>query len=269
MIAQGSKQPVGSAKTSVSEKTVGIVDRAAAILEAFDRVSSILSLPELSDRVSLPKPTCFRIAAVLVRLGWLEQNQASGLYSLGLASLKYSEALLASYKIRGLARPVMQGLRDELNETVILSVCDGDFRYNIDSVESAQMIGQTQQIGVPIPLYAGAASRVFLAALKADDLQAYFSRTKLTPFSGLTLTDAEALQREIARIRRIGYAKSAGEFTPGTHAIAALITRPHPADLAALHVSIPAARYSPSLERQCAASLQAAVQQISASDPTE
>jgi DNA-binding IclR family transcriptional regulator len=209
----------------------------------------------------------FRLAVVLTRLELLEQNGA-GAYSLGLANLRLAGALLAGLPIRALARPAMERLRDALNETVVLSLRDGDFRYNIDSVESTRAIGQTQQIGAPIPLYAGAASRAILAAMPSDEREAYIARASLRSFSEATITDPESLREQIERTRRRGYVVTAGEFTAHSHAVARLIQAPPRYGLSALHVSIPPARFSKSLERRAIAGLAKAVAEIeSASQP--
>lgn len=240
-------------------KKVSIVDRAATMIECLEKSRRELSLADLSKRMSLPKPTAFRIATGLVRAGILEQNTGNGTYSLGFQTLFYAENLLASIPIRSIARPVMETLRDEINETIVLSIRDGDFRYNIDSVESTHAIGQTQRIGVPIPLYAGAASRVMLAAFTQNDLRAYLARVDLRRFSESTITDRKKLEAAIVKIRNDGYCRTSGEFTPGSHAVACSIGAPASFKAAALHVSIPSARYSPLLERKALKSLQAGI----------
>ncbi|MDB5643530.1 MAG: IclR family transcriptional regulator [Hyphomicrobiales bacterium] len=246
----------------MSEKIVRIVDRAATIMAAFGASSVSLSLPDLSARAGLAKPTAFRLATVLVRLGWLEQQAGTGAYTLGNAALHHAHTLLGAIPMRGVLRPVMETLRDEINETVVLSLRDGDFRYNIDSVESRHTIGQTQQIGVAIPLYAGAASRVLLAAQPNNAVQAYLARTDIRAYTGATLTQEAVLLQELRSIRETGVAVSAGEFTSGAHAVAALFRQGD--ETAALHFSIPAGRFSPELAERCKSALLAAAQALHA-----
>lgn len=243
-------------------KRVGIVDRAALILECFSRATPELSLPQIAARLKLPKATAFRILTNLVRLGLLDHNPSANLYTLGFGALRLADGLLLSLPIRERARPIMQAIRDAVNESVVLSVREGDERYNIDSVESTHAIGQTQQIGVPIPLYAGAASRVLLAALPDAEIAAYLSRAERVAFSTSTMTDAARLQEEIARIRRRGYATSAGEFTAGGHAVACAVLSPEGQAAGAIHVSIPKTRFTRELEARCAHELVAGARAI-------
>ncbi|MCU1500133.1 MAG: IclR family transcriptional regulator [Acidimicrobiales bacterium] len=239
---RGTLQAIAQGETA--GKIVSVVNRAAALLECFDNDHASLTLGDLSNRMALPKPSVFRIATGLVRNGFLEHDEDKGVYGLGGAVHRLSETLLAGMSLRKIALPAMKALRDDLNETVILSVREAYVRYNIDSAESTHAIGQAQQIGVPIPLYAGAASRVMLAALGDEELDSYLKAVVLRPFSDKTIISVNSLREAIARVRNAGYASTSGEFTPGSHAIARLVKTPDSMPTAALHVSIPAARYS-------------------------
>lgn len=236
-------------------KRVGIVDRAASILGCFSRAAPELSLPQISVRLNLPKATTFRLLTNLVRHGLLEHNANANLYTLGFGTLRLADAVLQSLAIRAQARPAMQAIREAVNETVVLSVRDGDDRYNVDSIESTHAIGQTQRIGAAIPLYAGAASRVLLAAMSDEEIDAYFARVERNPFSATTITDPRRLTNEIARIRRRRFATSAGEFTPGGRAVARAIFDWDGRAAGALHVSIPDTRFSKAVEKRCADAL--------------
>ena len=76
-------------------------------------------------------------------------------------------------------------------------------------------------LGVRAPLYAGVASKVLLAGMEDDEIEAYLSRTELTPLQRTTITDKTVLWREIRTIRKRGYAESKGEIFTGGGALAA------------------------------------------------
>jgi DNA-binding IclR family transcriptional regulator len=245
-------------------KRVGIVDRAASILDCFSRATPELTLPQIATRLKLPKATAFRILTNLVHHGLLEHNATANVYTLGFGTLRIADVLLRSLEIRTIARPVMRTIRDALNETVVLSIRDGDARYNIDSVESTHAVGQTQQIGVPIPLYAGAASRALLAALSDEAVAAYLARADRIAFSPTTMIDDQRLKEEITRVRKRGVATSSGEFTAGGHAVACAILDQTGTAVGALHVSIPGARFTKALEKTCAEHVRNGAKRIAA-----
>jgi IclR family pca regulon transcriptional regulator len=78
-------------------------------------------------------------------------------------------------------------------------------------------------LGVQAPLYAGAASKVLLAGMEDDEIEAYLGRTDLTAFQESTITDRNVLWREIRSIRKRGFAESKGELFAGGGALAAPI----------------------------------------------
>jgi DNA-binding IclR family transcriptional regulator len=243
--------------------SIETVDRAARILLALAASSRQSTLVEIAARTRLSKPTAFRILATLVADGFAVQNEQTAAYALGVAPLQLASAVLRDFPIRDTARPVMQAISDRLHETVVLSIRQGDFRFNIDSVEAMNAIGQTQQIGIGIPLYAGAASRVLLAGLDEREIEAYLGRTALVAYSDTTLVEPDRLRAEIGRIHSEGYAISSAEFTPGGHAVACAIKGPDGRPVAALHASIPRSRASQDLIQSCIEQLRLGTETIS------
>ena len=257
---------VATAETA-GQKRVSVVDRAARILSCFTAATPEWTLPQISSHLQIPKPTAFRILATLVRHGLLDNNPATASYTLGFAPLRLADALLDGLDIRNRARPVMRAIRDAVGETVILSVRDGDHRINIDSAESAHAIAQTLQLGIRAPLYAGAASQVFLAAMSDAERDAYLARTELVAFSPATLIQPDAIRRRIAQVRAEGFALSSSEFTAiGTVAIAVPVHAADGQTIAALHVSGPKGRMTADLQKTCVEELKTGSAALTAGD---
>jgi DNA-binding IclR family transcriptional regulator len=240
--------------------SIAAVDRAAQLLLAFAKSNNDIALVDLSKLSDVPKPTAFRILSTLVHNGLVIHNAATETYNLGFFVLRLADIALAGFPIRDVARPVMRRIRDVVNESVVLSVRLGDTRHNIDSIESSHAIGQNQKIGVPIPLYAGAASRVMLAAMK--NVEAYWERTELIPLSNRTIIDTGRLSREILKVKDSGYATSFDEFPEEGHSIAVDISDDTGDIAAALHISIAHTRYTKDLEQQCIQELLKGARQI-------
>ena len=243
----------------MDQSAIEAVDRAGRILFALAASPRESSLLEVANRAALSKPTAFRILATLVAEGLATQNRETASYRLGVLPLGLASSVLQSIPVRTLAYPIMTSIRDKVNETVVLAVRDHDFRVNVDAVEALNAISQSQQIGVPIPLYAGATSRVFLAAMEAQELAAYLDRTTLQSFSDTTLIDRARLEIEIQRVRKQGFALSTAEFTVGGIAVARIVRNGAGQPVAAMHVSIPRSRATEALIERCAAALKAGV----------
>lgn len=236
-------------------KLVSVVDRAARLMNCFTSDRQELNLQQITALSGLPKPTTFRLLANMVRHGLLEYKHASGDYMLGFTSLLLAEALLQGLPLRVQARPFMDEIRDSLNETVVLSIQDGDHRINIESVESTQAITATLNLGVRIPLYAGAASQVLLASMQTDAIDAYLARTDLVSYNTTTLTTAKAVRARLAKVREQGYALTFAEFTPGGSAIAVPIVGAEGYAVGALHISGPKGRLTTDVQGRCVEAL--------------
>ncbi len=249
---------------SARDGSIEAVDRAARVLDALAARTTPATLAEVAMGAELSKPTAFRILATLMEAGMAAQNSATGAYRLGPAPLRLAAQVLRGVAVRPAALPAMGRVRDDVNETVVLSIRDGDYRYNIDSAAADNAIAQAQRIGVGIPLYAGAASRALLAGMDAGDLLSYLDRTPLQRFSEATIVDRDALVAEIDKARALGYAMSSGEFTSAGHAVAMAVRDARGSPVAALHVSVPSSRFSPAVRERCVASLRSAIAEIEA-----
>ncbi len=244
--------------------SVEAVDRAARVLFALAARPIPSTLAEIAQRAELTKPTAFRILVSLMAEGLAAQNAQTGAYRLGSTPLRLAASVLNNIPVRELALPAMGKIRDEIKETVVLSLREGDFRYNVDSVDAANAISQSQQVGVAIPLYAGAASRVLLAGMETEELLSYLDRTTLASYSEMTIIDRDSLLEELGRVRERGYAVSSGEFTSAGHAVAKAIRDADGRAIASLHVSVPRSRFSRVVEDRCVAALGEAVAGIEA-----
>jgi DNA-binding IclR family transcriptional regulator len=227
------------------------VDRAIACLQAFTQEQPELTLREVAERTRLAKPTAFRLLATLEARGLVSENTATNRYSLGSGILALAAVRARQSGLLDRALPIMRRIRDTVNETVSLSVRVGDHRVHLYQLESLHPIRRTTEIGERSPLYAGASNRVLLAAMGDTEIADYLARTPLVAFTPNTITSAEKLWAEIRTVRRRGYAESNGERYVGGEALAGPVRDAAGSVIAALYVSIPTARYTPSLRSQC------------------
>lgn len=161
------------------------VDRAVRLLSAFTADEPELSLNALMDRVGTGKATTHRYAMALREPGLLRYDAASGLYSLGPRIIELAAAALASLQVIGIAGPYMDRLVDELNETVVLSVWDGERPIVVKvNDRTDRVVRMAVQTGTRLPL-SSSQGRVFSAY--ADDVA-------LTSH-GMTQAEAEAIRR--------------------------------------------------------------------------
>ena len=241
---------------------IAVLDRATGLLVALAQLSRPASLNEAAKHAGLSKATAFRILATLSEQGLVEQDAATSCYRVGIAPLRMATAVLDGIAVHAVARPVMRAVSELLNETVVLSVRDGDHRVNIDAVECTNAIGSSRRIGEPRPLHSGAASRVLLAAMPDAAIEAYLKRHRLAGKNGGNPGYLDGLWKDIRKARRTGLASTPAETSPEAHALATVVRGLDGAALAALHVAIPRGRLSPRVEARCGQALLRAAAEI-------
>ncbi|MFD0593216.1 IclR family transcriptional regulator [Catellatospora coxensis] len=94
-------------------------------------------------------------------------------------------------------------------------------------------------------MHAGGSSKAFLAFLPDSEVDAYLDRHPLQPLTDKTVTDPAKLRKELAAIRKRGYATSLGERQAGAASIAAPVFDHDGHVVAVLSVAGPAARFKP------------------------
>jgi DNA-binding IclR family transcriptional regulator len=204
--------------------------------------------------------------ATLVAKGLAFQNEANGSYGLGSLNLRLAEVILGGIRVRESARFVMRQVRNELNETVVLSVRQGGACYYVESLEGRQTIGHSQTIGVPLPLHIVAPGRAILATMSEAAVDDYLrhlpAASRFRTRSGTMGIIRRTLLRQLETIRRQGHAVSAGDASGAGHAVAVAIPSPNGASDASLHISFPKGRFTDDLEQRCIKTLKAAVRTI-------
>jgi len=244
----------GAGKAS-NAYSIDVLTRAINVLSVFGHARPQLGLSEIVAEVRLPKTTVFRLLSSLVERNFCEFDSQTGKYSLGFELVRLADIRRRQTNVHDVAIPVMRDIRNEVNETVILSVRSGDFRVHIDFVEGLHPMRRMADLGVRAPLYAGAASKVLLAGMEDEDIESYLARTELTAFQKTTITDKNMLWREIRAIRKRGYAESKGEIFPGGGALAAPLKDFSEKTVAVMDILTPEHRYTPQHRERCIALL--------------
>jgi DNA-binding IclR family transcriptional regulator len=190
------------------------LDRAAAILNAFDVATSELSVREVSERTRLHKSTAHRILMALQQNGLVEQDPVSGRYHLGLQLVKLGEHAVARLDVRVIARPYLVQLCAETEQAVHLAVMDGDQVVILDRVDPASP-GAPSLPGRLFPAHSTATGKAMLASLDEFDVRRILGRRPLKRLTPRTITSLDALLRDLQQVRERGYAVADEEMGAG------------------------------------------------------
>jgi len=200
-----------------STRRIGAAERAIALLDTLAEAGE-LGTNEIARRTGMTPSTVSRQLGTLAASGLVERVAANGRYRLGLRIVHLANALLARLDVREVARPHLAALVEATGETATLSVPGDEDAITVDFVPGSHYVQPVSKLGRPSVGHATSAGKVMLAfsgrELPDEPLRAYTPRT---------ITDRQALAREIAQVRDRGWARAVGEREPDLTALAAPI----------------------------------------------
>lgn len=229
--------------SSVSAEPVAEVqslDRAMAILGVLAGAEG-LSLSELARRSGLPTSTVHRLLATLERRELVAHDRQTGSWTVGVGLFQIGSAYLRVRKLPDIARPIMRGLLEEVNETVNLTLLDGRDVVCVAQAESHAPVRAFFRLGARLPVHASGAGKSMLAA--APGLIPV-GEIRLDRFTDRTHRDAASLEADLAAIAERGFAIDDEEHAPGMRCVAAAVLDEWNAPVGAVSVSAPTVRMS-------------------------
>ena len=179
-------------------KRVPAIDKCFAILELFARLKKPLGVSEISKALNYNKSTVFNMLHTLNDLGILEQSGGNKfqygmqLYTLGKAAGRSSELI-------GTVHPYLEKINQKTKLSAFLGMRAGRRAVIIDKVDSAFDIKIYSEVGMRIPLLAGAAGKVLLAQMSNDEVNNILSKNKLEKFTPIRMVLYEGKARPPAR----------------------------------------------------------------------
>jgi DNA-binding IclR family transcriptional regulator len=201
-----------------------IVKKAFSILKLLSKSDAGMTVSDLARQLPISKSTVFGIVSALDDVGAVSRDEGTKRYSLGPTLFELGRAVEAQIDLKDLARPFIQELMRETQESVFLGARSGNTVTILDIVESTKDLKITAPVGTRIPLLAGAIGKVFLASLPADQAGRWIRAKKLRRFTANTITNATRFLQEVERARLEGYALDDEEYISGVRAVAAPIT---------------------------------------------
>ncbi|KQX17450.1 MULTISPECIES: IclR family transcriptional regulator [unclassified Sphingomonas] len=200
--------PRGSATLSVA--------RLPQILDLLSRASPHgASLAALSAQTGIPKSSLLNILRGLQSLGYL--TSVNNVYHLGSEAYALANLIIStlrSGRLPAIARPALQRLADEVNETVILGAMSQDERQvvYVDAIESRHAVRVSGIIGNHSPLYASTGGWVMLAYLPDAFVDSYLRSVERVRHTSKTLTGIDELKAMYRKVREDGVSIAVGQM---------------------------------------------------------
>jgi DNA-binding IclR family transcriptional regulator len=195
--------------------------RAVRLFEAFASVGAPQTLSEISQLLNTPLSTCHGLVKALQDGGYLYANKSSRQHYPTRRLLQIAETIAANDPVVKYFDRHMVTLRDITAETVILGALQKDAVVYLNVVESPNSIRYSARPGDIKPLHSSALGKLMLGEASAHEREVLIGSLSLKAVTENTLTDADALRRDLNAARDAGFYVTQGENVSEVMAIAA------------------------------------------------
>lgn len=213
-----------------------VIDRAFAVLGAFDADHRVLPLAGLAQRTGLPRSTALRLARKLTEAGALERLD-DGRYVIGLRLLEIASLAPRGHGLRAVAMPYLEDLFHVTRQHIVLAVRDGTEALLVERLSAHDASPALYRVGGRMPLARTGVGLVLLAHAPVPVQEEMLRDFEPVPGRDGTRT-AEELRRVLAEVRRGGYA-IASQAEPRPHTTVAAPIRDADGVVAAVSVVAP------------------------------
>ena len=216
--------------------------RGLAVIRAFDADNPELTLSDVARRAGVTRAAAGRFLRTLQSLGYVRNDGRSFALTPRVLELGYS--YLSALSLPEVAQPHLEALSRAVGESASAAVLDGTEIVYVARVPVRRIMSVGITVGTRFPAAVTSMGRVLLAAASVEERDRILDATTFAALTPRTLTDPDAVRRELERVRAQGWARVDGELEPGLQSLAAPVRGREGAVVAAINVSMSSGRYT-------------------------
>jgi DNA-binding IclR family transcriptional regulator len=200
-------------------KRVPAVEKCFSILQLLAQSKDPLGISDIAKALAYHRSTVFHIAHTLVDLGILEKRDHNK-YHFGTQFYVLSRAAMRRSDLINAIHPYLEEVNRKTRLMAILGIRSGLRAIILDKVDSTFDIKVMSEVGMRIPLLAGAAGKALLSQLPDAEIDAILSKNKLKQSTPHSCTNTRAYKAMIQEAREQGIAFDMEEYIEGIRAFA-------------------------------------------------
>lgn len=221
------------------------LERGLAVLNVFSAAKPQMPLSDVAAISGLNPAVARRCLNTLVQLGYVAKQ--GRMFLLKPKVLEFGDTFLSSANIEQAVVPYLQHLRDETGDSASMAVRAGDDIMYIAHVSTIRPIRLSAHAGTRFPMHATSLGKATLAFLPSDELDDYLEHSDRQQFTPNTFAKLAPLKKELARIRRSGFAMARDEIDYGICSLAVPIFEGGERVIATINCSTTTSRADPTL----------------------
>ncbi|GEL17150.1 IclR family transcriptional regulator domain-containing protein [Pseudonocardia asaccharolytica] len=217
--------------------------RGLAVIRAFDAEHPERTLSDVARATDLTRAAARRFLLTLAELGYVRTD--GRLFALTPRVLELGYSYLSSLTLPEVAAPHLEALSRAVGESASMSVLDGGDVVYVARVPTSRIMTVAITIGTRFPAFATSMGRVLLAALPPARLDEVLAELELRQLTAHTLTDLDALRRELETVHAAGHCLVDQELELGLRSVAVPVRDRSGTVAAAVNVSTQTSRGTP------------------------
>ncbi len=214
--------------------------RGLSVIRTFTGQEPNLTIAEVSRLARISRAAARRCLYTLSQMGYAGSDGRTFFLLPKMLTLGY--AFLSSAELPQVLQPFLERVSAALRESSSAAVLDDGEIVYIARASTQRIMSVELNVGSRLPAYCTAMGRVLLAHLPADQLTAYLKSVQLKPLTELTVTRRDELRDALHVVREQSYALVDQELEVGLISIAVPIRNVSGGVVAAMNVSVQAAR---------------------------
>lgn len=224
-----------------------------------------IRLTEASAYLGVASSTAHRLLAMLQYRGFVRQDPRSKVYQSGAALTNVAFSVLSRLDVRTQARPILERLNAELEETIHLGMLEGSTVRFVDAIESPRAVRVASRMGKSMLAHCTSTGRAIMAELSESEVFRLYPSETLLQMTPNSLSSRDELLEELNKVRQRGYATNREESEEGVSSVSVAVKSQSISSRFAVNVSAPVGRMTPSRVREIGVVLQGAAEEIAVS----
>lgn len=202
------------------EIKVKSLKKALDVLNCF-AIKPVWGVTEISERLGLYKSNVYDILTTFKAMGYLEREEGTDRYKLGMQIFTLSRAMGDTFSIIKIALPYMQEIANKTNERVYLAIPHDQEVVYLEATYPTESVNLMRSIlGEHAEMYCTGLGKAMLANSTEEVIQEYIATTKFKPYTDSTITDKAQFLEELENTRQRGYAVDDMEHEFGIKCVA-------------------------------------------------
>lgn len=220
------------------------VARALSILDLLEREGEGLGVREIARRLGVSPTIAQRLLTTLAGSGYVERATNGQSYRVGFRLFQVGRSYLAHNSLHSVCLPELRQLAEAHHVNAYLGVLRGNSVIYLEALQSKGPIAIVSTPGSAASLHSTAFGKALLAEREDAEVAQLLGPEPFKQMTRKTKTRLRPLLKELAEVRRHGFAVSDEENLDNVYAAGAVIRDASGAPIAAVSGAVPRSQLS-------------------------